>query len=198
MMVEGMGLVEPTPIRVPYTPTCYEAYRRESEKRQTFRQYGIRKDKWGRGFVTDPVLVGLMGEWAACQWLSPRIGVGIQPDTRLHRLGDGGKDIEVFGRSIDVKTMALGRITVRRKEALFRRISADGRMIALPSDYYVVARLTDTTVVDLVGWLHRKDVLLGALERSPVGDHWNLRPPAVAYLPMRDLVDELLSYRGER
>lgn len=194
MLVEGMGTIAPAPVRIGLSRTELRILRDIAEQRNVYRGYARRADAWGRGFIKNPALVGLVGEHAVCKFLTCR-GFQRFADTALRPTGDGGRDIEVMGLVLQVKTRRNGigrRSLVKRGDR--------GRIVPLSCDVFVFVQWAEESPdeAQLLGWLWAKDASRTAsFERSPIPDatHWNLKIPDVLLLPMSRLGDELVARR---
>jgi hypothetical protein len=164
-----MGRVAPSPALVTLTPSDVELVRMVAERRNRYRGYTYRPDAWGRGFVTNPALHGLLGELAACAFINKRLGTRLSIDSEDMRNGDGGVDIRVRGVSVDVKT----RVTGHR--CLVRRFDEHKRLMPLTADVYLFAQMESARRIWLLGWMSSADMVsLARFEKSSRADHWNL------------------------
>lgn len=208
MIVEGKGHVVPAPVRITLSRGDVELIRREAARRDKFRGYSARRDKWGRGLVAgSPAFYGMCGEWSLCRYLNRRLGLGLVLDTVLRKGGDGGVDVVASGLRVQVKTLVTG------VDLLIRRIDERKRVLGLASEAYVFAAMshrapdlhepptlpclvdapsTPTGVkVDLLGWIARSDARrVGTSEHSRKGDWWNLRIDRAHLQAMTRLCDE--------
>lgn len=190
MLVEGIGLKPPAPQRLSLSLMEFGVLREAAAKRAVFRGYALRSDAWGRGFIRDPILVGLVGEHATCTWLTSR-GFPCAVDLSLRPTGDGGRDLELGGLVLQVKTRRKGlgqRSFVKRGDR--------GHILPLQCHVFVFAEWNDATPFDgpkLLGWIWALQARREAFERSPIpaASHWNLKIPDASLFPMSRLVDEL-------
>jgi hypothetical protein len=153
----------------------------------------------GNGFSIPPhaagAFVGKVGECALVYLINRRIGkerpvaflnLDILPN------GDGGKDVEVYGRQIEVKTRR-GHF----KNSLIQRVTSSGKLLNLLAHYYVFCEynLACPLKVGLLGWARNQ--ILSPLPFSPAkrGDHRNIEVKDPILLPMRSLLLELDSFR---
>lgn len=188
--VEGDGQRPPGAVCRELPPGMRHLLRQKADERTTYRAYARRPDQWGRGFDSDAVYLGLVGEWAVCAYL------GLPHETPLLPAGDGGQDIEAHGLRIQVKT--------RRRvngENLIRRVDERRSMRPLPSDIYVFVQhdpVRDQSGVRLIGWEWRKGIRKGSgrLQRSRRARHFNLVIADQDLLPMCRLRDELAVKRA--
>lgn len=189
--MEGIGGTIPTRSQVRLSRADIRFLRDAAQKRTRYRSYRHRADAWGRGFVPDPVLVGLGGEHALCVYLN-RCGYNLFADLALRPDGDGGKDVVVLGLVAQVKTR-----TTNYGETLVRRVDDLKRVRALECDFIVSAQWDGrASDVSLLGWLWSASAReCGRLKKSPRynSTHWNLVVDDTALLPMSDLKAELAS-----
>lgn len=156
----------------------------EGRRRARYRGYSSRSDKWGRGFVTDPVACGLRGEAAFVLFINDHFGPVLDLDTALKRYGDGGIDFELFGKTFQVKGQ-----TRLRDPFLVRRVSDRGNIVQLPADYVVFVTGCHETNPSLLGWMKRQGLCeRGIRKKSPVGDHHNLEIAHKHFEPMDRLI----------
>lgn len=141
--------------------------------------------------MKDAVLVGLVGEAALCEYLTRR-GYEQRVDLVLRQFGDGGRDVEVSGLVIQVKTRRKG---IGRRS--FVKRGDRGHIVPFKCELFVFAEWNETTPSEapqLLGWMWSVDVSRGGrFERSPLARarHWNLRVRDLDLLPMSRLIDEL-------
>ena len=192
MLVEGKGIIAPAPVRITISTSVLARLRDVAEDRDRRRGYAARRDAWGRGFVKNPTLVGLVGEAAICEYVSTR-GFRQSVDYHWRPFGDGGRDLVVEHLIIQVKT--------RRKNvsgcSLIRR-GQRGRIVPLACDLFVFVQWSEDAPEGayLLGWQWAMFILRHAgFARSPLAtaDHWNLNVPDPFLQPMNRLIDE---FRG--
>jgi hypothetical protein len=155
----------------------------------------------GNSFSIPPhaagAFVGKVGECALVYLINRRIGkerpvaflnLDILPN------GDGGKDVEVYGRQIEVKTRR-GHF----KSSLIRRLTSTGKLLHLTAHYYCFCEynLDAPRDVKLLGWV--KNRFTAALRPVPAkrGDHRNIEVADPVLLPMSRLILELKSFRED-
>jgi hypothetical protein len=170
--------------------SVYRFLRDAADRRDQYRGYRSRSDAWGRGFVKNPILVGLGGEYAYAE-LSSRRGYLRFVDLALRVHGDGGRDFEQCGLIVQVKTRRKGL----GQRSLVKRGDRYGRIVPLACDVFVFAQWDETANESprLLGWIWAADASrIGQFERSPVqtADHWNLRIADTLLSPMTRLIDE--------
>lgn len=192
MLIEGEGVVAPAPVveRIGVSDFTYAVA--ASESRNQFRRYSDRADQWGRGFVENPILVGMLGEIALCSFLNRRVGCRLSIDTELRARGDEGVDLSTDGIGLEVKT----RNSLSRSN-LYRRFDRRGGLRALRADVYVFCMRASEREIHLLGWLHSDRVASDAtFKKSPVGDWFNLELKDRQLEPMSRLVAEILYRRS--
>jgi hypothetical protein len=168
--------------------------REAATTRAQFRGYARRGDAWGRGFIRDPILVGLVGEHAWCDYLRHR-GFPTWVDLSLRVTGDGGRDLQVCGLTFQVKTRRkgiAGRSLIKRGDG--------GHIVPLQCDGFLFAEWNDIepdTEPRLLGWIWASDVRRLVFERSPItaATHWNVKVRDEQLYPPCRLVDDLIGRR---
>lgn len=162
MISEGKGLHPPARIRVPMDQKIIAELVAEATRRDEFRKYSNRNDVWGGGLINGsilgdsglqikmsarPILIGLGGEWAVKETLKNRVsGVG-SLDIKLRDKGDGGKDFEIRGLRLDVKTRSKS-IDGNRVRLFY----PGGDRVRNLADVFVFAEWVLSGAVDLLGW----------------------------------------------
>jgi hypothetical protein len=183
----------PTPIFIRLSRTILRLLRDTAARRHQYRRYAARADAWGRGFIKDAILVGLVGEHGLCDLLTRR-HFPCCVDLKLYPNGDGGRDILVSGVRIQVKTRRRGLA----KRSFVRRFDR-GKIIPLQCDAYVFAQWEESQdTVQILGWVWATDASRRAtVGRSPLATatHWNLKIDDASLLPMSRLVDDLFARR---
>ncbi len=191
MLIEGRGLVAPAEAPVSLTLSEVEYCRRVAEERNGFRRYSSRSDRWGKGLVDDPVLVGTLAELATAKLLNRRAGCSMSVDARLHSKGDDGCDLRASGIGIQVKSRVKG------SRNLIRRVDDRKRLRPLTAEVFVFCRYVHAQETRLLGWLYSDAVRrVSKHERSVVGDWWNLDVDAIHLRPVHELVNEIVIARS--
>jgi len=116
-----------------------------------------------------PILRGTVGETAWSGFLNDHFARQVcTVDTSLRAFGDSGCDLAVGTRSLQVKTRM-------RAPNLVRRVKENKRLARLSSDLFLFAEWGGGKTCLLLGWQWREQIqTIATLERSPVGQHWNL------------------------
>lgn len=182
--VEGRGMVAPTPVRIPITQLDIRWLERVANKRDKHRGYGRSSSQWKRGSCSDPILVGLVGEFAFERLLRTRQLPGKVVDDSLND-GDGGKDAEICGVTYQVKTSQKIYPT-----CLIRRVSEQKRLLSLVADRFVFCAWSPgDSGCWLRGWCDQETVIEnGKLRPSKRGNWHNTELDHCRLLPMSDLV----------
>jgi hypothetical protein len=177
--VESVGIVAPKPVVIDIPNSARESLAKIAEARGIHRRYASRLDQWGRGLTSDPILKGLLGEFALVFHLTSH---GLRPywSYIFHQEGDAGIDVECNGIKIQVKT---GIIAIRK-------FDANKRLIQNTCDIACFATLAGRSV-RLIGWtwIHNMD----RIERSKY-KHWNIVTHLRALEPMHRMVRLLKSH----
>lgn len=191
-LIEGMGYKAPAEVFIHMALGDIELLHQIAERRDRFRRYAGRPDRWGRGLIKHPILHGLIGEHALCVYLR-RVGFNLSVDSRLLPNGDGGRDLEACGLSLQVKTNVTGNAN------LIRRIDDRRNLIPLGCDLFVFARVSPNPPgAYLKGWIWSRKASASDMNRickSTVAEHWNLRIDPRLLDPMSRLLVELVSRR---
>lgn len=186
MLREGEGFTAPAPVSISLSAGEMEYLRSVATRREQYRAYSQRSDKWGRGYIDSPIFVGLCGEHAVCTFLNRRLSCRLSVDTKLRGRGDGGVDVDVFGVTLQVKTRARG------DRNLVRRVDRKGIRGLNVIAYVFCQLLTERRTVLLLGWIKSDELRTYAKsERSPVDVHFNLSVDAKYLRPMNSLLDEI-------
>lgn len=171
MQREGSPMTPPRSIEV-YVPSGVLAeYQQAADRRREDRGYDSRSDQWGKGLVDDPIVCGLVGEYAAATVLNAaNLGLSLTVDLIDRPTGDGGQDFNIVGKTVQVKTR------FKRGLLLIRRETENGRL--LPINWHVCIFCTWTpeqkNLATVDGWIHEEQV--GKLPFRPArkGKHMNL------------------------
>src|SRR5690606_29126551 len=118
-------------------------------------------------------------------------GLRLRVNFDLTATGDEGRDFDVFGVRIQVKTKWRGR------KNLVRRVNDRRRLMALGSEVFVFARwVAMDNTVELLGWIDSKELRNhGKNTKSTRAEHWNTEIDEKHLHPMSQLVDRL-EYRS--
>lgn len=205
---EGKGKIPPTPLIVRLESSDFAAAREATRRREGIRAYSKRSDAWGKGMLEskDPVLIGTLGEIAFARWASGVVGKTISPDMADRIKGDGGKDFDVCGYRIQVKTAAsdYDSLLVRTLEMEVsewvicvrahyppRSVHAVDNGVALfdPGD-------SEDAAVALCGWAYKGTIYdRGKLTVGKAGQaNYKLSPRE--FCPMKDLGDLFQARKG--
>lgn len=205
--IEGKGLVSPSPVKRKLATADIRILAEEAMRRTQYRRYCGSQDQWKRGLLSGcdipavgrldgtalVVLVGLVGEYACGDYLNERIGESIfAVDLRLLYRGDNGIDLRGCGLTAQVKT----RQYTSRKETLWRRVTAQKRIVSFTTDIGICCYWDKQFSVHLLGWQWCRK-LRSACEfaESDRGEHFNLIVYDSLLEPMESLVLELKDRR---
>lgn len=202
VMIEGRGEVKPNPKRIAIGRSELALFHSIAEERAK-RRYVMRTDKWGRGLSSGievaslgfvpkaelPILTGLVGEYAAFNYLAQYFGaINVHWNPQPMLIGDGGRDLEVFGRNVQVKTRRspYGKTLVRRVQ------KAGGSIEPLDFDVLVGSQWIPSNggQVLLLGWCQRERLFDSNFSKSRF-NHFNLEIIDDHLLPMQRLIDHL-------
>jgi hypothetical protein len=167
-IVEGKGLVPPKPVHVAIDGSELYYLQHIASQRDKHRGYRSSSSLWRRGSTDNPILMGLVGEYAFQEYLRSR---GIKTsvvDERLNN-GDGGLDAMIAGVSYQIKTSGKSYPT-----CLIRRINESKRIVPHVCDRFVFCRWSyGDRFCDLRGWCERDVVVeLGKIRRGKKGGEW--------------------------
>jgi len=166
--VEGKGLVPPKMVSVQIDGSELYYLQHVADQRDKHRNYKGSSSLWRRGSTANPILMGLVGEYAFQEYLRTRgIKVAVVDD-RLNN-GDGGKDAVIAGVSYQIKTSGKAYQT-----CLVRRINEAKRIVPHVCDRFVFCRWSyGDQFCDLRGWCDRDTVVeLGKLRKGKTGGSW--------------------------
>lgn len=168
-VIEGMGLAAPKAARVAIDGSEMYFLRDVAAKRDAHRRYGSSSSTWKRGLCGNPILTGLVGEYAFELFLKSRGVKTTVVDDRLNN-GDGGKDAELFGVSYQIKTSAKSYRT-----CLVRRVNESARLMPHVCGRFVFCRWADgDKYCDLRGWCSRDTIVeLGKFAKGKRGNWFN-------------------------
>ncbi len=173
MLREG-GFRAPAPLRVVLTPDQVSRAHTTSRKIEAYRRYGKAKDMWKRGVHPDAGFIGRLGEQAVVT-LGAKYGFPAETNDSLLARGDKGKDFEIWGTSVQVKTQC-----GRWDPFLIRRRDCRHRILPLVADVFVFCRTAGPPDVFILGWCLKRTVMQGgkAAPSPKRGAQWrNLELP---------------------
>jgi hypothetical protein len=191
MWKEGSGRVKPKPVEVGITPAQLRRLRRIARQREEYRGYASGHTEWQRGYTSNPVYKGLVGEQAACNFLNHRLGVFFEVDKELRPSGDRGYDLEIFGVKIQAKMRG------RDYGCLLRRYGEGNYIVPICWDVFLSITWDGKenpagTVALLDGWIDKDEYRDNAkITRAIRGNHFNLDVPSEYLKPVGDLIDFL-------
>ena len=198
MLTEGIGIKPPAPVAVVLTDGNMRLIAAEAKRQAEARNYNGRSDSWGKGFgismvvggvalqsSESPIFVGKIGEYATAHILTRRLGVRIEPSAEVLTGGDGGADLIVVGKVLQIKTrrsvpVSLIRVRDDRGFSVFHKCDA-----------FVFCSWDGVRTVRILGWLKSGDVLSKQEVNARCGDHKNVEVHDSELLPFSRLVDEL-------
>src|ERR1035437_8759519 len=96
---EGRGKVAPKPVRIVLSAQEFSIINRIAADLDAFRNYAASQSSWKRGLIGNtltPYIIGQCGQYALEKYL------GTSGDSSLKRDGDGGVDLEVNGKTIQI------------------------------------------------------------------------------------------------
>lgn len=182
-IVEGKGLVPPRPVSIPVSTADLSYLRAIASKRDAHRRYGNSSSTWKRGLANNPILIGLVGEFAFSQYLQSR---GIRASVVDERLsnGDGGKDAVICDTAYQIKTSAKAY-----SACLVRRVNESKRLVPHVCDRFVFCRWSDPEPkCDLRGWCDKDTIVeLGKFRKGKRGNWFNSEIEDIHFLSMADL-----------
>lgn len=180
---EGRGRVAPSPIQIKVQPADMRWLTEVAMRRDEHRGYSMSRDSWKRGMVSNPTLIGMVGEFAIERFLLRRGIASSFVDDRLNN-GDGGVDGEIHGITYQVKTAQRLYST-----CLVRRVNGRG-VRPLVADRFIFACWKNGDAVCLLrGWCTKSDVRrYSSRIKSTRGEHHNLEMPACELSPMGRLI----------
>lgn len=173
MVAREGGVCAPAPVKIPVNQYDVRYLTRIGEERDARRtEYRSSRSKWKQGSCSNPVLIGLMGEYGTQVFLSRRIGTPVKIVDDTLNNGDGGTDLKLFGLTYQIKTSQGVYDSV-----LVRRIDDRGRMVSMCDRYVFCVWKPGDVVCLLLGWCDG-DTLRdnGTIQRpkSAGGKWWNL------------------------
>jgi len=181
---EGRGIVAPKPVCVAIDGSELYYLQHIASERDKHRGYRSSSSLWRQGSTQNPILMGLVGEYAFQEFLRTRGVKTTVVDDRLNN-GDGGKDAIVAGVSYQIKTSGKSYAT-----CLIRRVNESKRIVPHVCDRFIFCRWNyGDRYCDLRGWCDRETVVeLGRLCKGKRGGTWfNNEIEDVHFQPMNDL-----------
>jgi hypothetical protein len=186
MESEGKGKVPPRPIAMILSTQEILIIRNIAEERSDYHHYSGSRSTWKQGLTGDaitPIIMGRAGEYAVEKYL------GVIGDTSLKPNGDGGVDLVINGRTLQIKTRR------RAKHAnLIRRVTDRKKICKLEVEILVFCQNETEENVSILGWIFTRDArLVWKFKRSPLSNakHWNLVIDDAELLPIKSLKEEL-------
>lgn len=190
MISEGKGEIIPAPVDVKLSAADLRTCEIESLRRKGYRT-DYQGTAWKAGLVGNGIFAGMLGETAVGLWLSLKLGYAVHVDFELRQWGDGGKDHEINGWRLQVKTR-----TKPYGSTLIRRISDNGRIMPLDWEFLVACEWTGGNVVHLLGWFTRDTSLSSTFGKSNAAGHFNIIVPDTKLEPMNRLPQMLKMRRA--
>lgn len=182
--IEGKGLVAPKAIAVSLSRNEISVIQSAAFDRDAHRGYATSRSQWKRGSTSNPILLGMVGEYALQKYLRCNGVAASVLDCKLND-GDGGKDATIAGVSYQVKTSGKSYST-----CLIRRINESSRIVPHVSDRFVFCRWHyGDSHCDLRGWCSRETVIeLGKLKKGKRGQWWNNEIDHIYFDSMKNLL----------
>lgn len=167
-IVEGEGLVAPKPVLVAIGGSELYSLQHAASQRDKHRQYRSSASLWRRGSTADPILMGMVGEYAFQEYLRKNGIRASVVDDRLND-GDGGRDATIAGVSYQVKASGKSYPT-----CLIRRINEAKRIVPHVCERFVFCRWSyGDRYCDLRGWCSRETVVeMSRLNKGKRGGGW--------------------------
>lgn len=194
MMREGVGKVAPPKVKVAVTLETVRQAEAVAAARELKNSYSCGQSAWRQGLIAKPTLWGIVGEHAVATWLSAALKVSLSVDLQDRSGGDDGRDIEVFGKRIQVKcrTKPYGSLLLRRSDA--------GRIQPIRWDYVIQTTWVRTgdavQTVTVDGWADSVSVQSGRYAGAWRGQHMNIELCDNELNSPADLADLLLAIGG--
>jgi len=182
-VVEGKGRVAPKSVQIPIGGSELYFLRDVAAKRDSHRRYKSSASLWKRGLCSNPILTGLVGEYAFERFLCSRGVKTTVVDDRLNN-GDGGKDAVIHGVAYQIKTSGKAYST-----CLIRRVNESSRLMRHVCERFVFCRWQDgDKFCDLRGWCSVETVLeCSKFCKGKRGGWFNNEIEDVHFEPMNDL-----------
>lgn len=167
-VIEGLGNVAPPLVDIRIDDSAMACLTDIAIERNRHRGYSFSSLQWKRGSCSNPILVGLVGEYAVEQYFK-RAGLQCSiVDSSLNN-GDNGIDFVFAGVTYQIKTSEAIYNT-----CLVRRICERHSIKPLACDRFVFCkwRIGDE-YCSIRGWCDKQAVLRSKIEKSKRGDWWN-------------------------
>lgn len=207
---EGKGRVLVT-ARVALSDHDLKVVELTGKRRDAYRGYKDRTDRWGRGLLGDeseplPTFVGTAGEVIFIHWLRAACGVRLSIDDALRPHGDNGVDFEFLGLKVQVKC-AWSRYRTLLHKVERHDVLPTGELAEGVPVWDVCVRCqwphwddpTDLNFGEVVGWVNRHDFReLGHVRPARRGDHLNVEVAALDLTPVSALADLVVARRELR
>lgn len=168
-VVEGRGVVPPGLVSIAISSADIRFLEQVAKDRDRHRNYGNATSAWKRGSTSNPILMGLVGEYAFQEFLKSRGVKSFVVDDALNN-GDGGKDAIIGGVSYQIKTSGKSY-----RSCLIRRVNESKRIVAHTSDRFVFCRWSyGDKHCDIRGWCERESIVeLGKFCKGKRGGWFN-------------------------
>lgn len=164
-VIEGQGMAAPNPIKVAIKQAEIRHLELIASQRNKHRGYTRSNSSWKRGSIDNPILMGLVGEYAFQLFLKGRGITASVVDDSLND-GDGGKDAVIAGVTYQVKTS--GKLF---KTLLVRRINESKTLVPHVCDRFVFCKWSPGDKFCLIrGWCEREAVTTrGTIKQGKTG-----------------------------
>lgn len=168
-VVEGKGVVPPSLVSIAISSAAIRFLEQVAKDRDQHRNYRNSNSAWKRGSTSNPILMGLVGEYAFQEFLKKRGVKASVVDDALNN-GDGGKDAIIGGVSYQIKTSGKSY-----RSCLIRRVSESKKIVAHTSDRFVFCRwFYGDKYCDIRGWCGRESIVeLGKFCKGKRGGWFN-------------------------
>lgn len=211
MITEGIGKHAPKPVPVLLSEHDLRVVTNAALSHSKYRGYLNSTSQWKRGLIKeitipkigkltgDPVprFVGLAGEAATVLHLNDRANLRLSLRDELLAGGDDGKDLEIDGLSIQIKTRQKQSSAARERLNLIRHTN-EQRMPCLPNACAIVFCELDETYrkVSLIGWTYTEWLRTLPAVPARVGRHLNVEVEDKDLKHIGALVDRLVARRS--
>lgn len=181
MIAEGKGIAAPSPACIKLNGGELVYIEDVARRRKSHRRYASFRSPWKNGVITDPVMVGMVGEYSVASFLERR-KLRIKSDIEELNSGDGGVDFEFAGQRYQIKTR------VSRRNRFVRRVSENGRLQPVVCDRFIFCSFDSKSTCLIDGWCSADVVIHSKFSKSERGDWWNTNIEDKHLEPMADLV----------